>query len=137
MKLGKNQGFSLIELLIALAIVGIVASFAMYSYTSYVMRGRRLDGINALLSLSMAQEKYRNTNPSYGTLTQVWNNGTLSPAGNYTLSMTNITASGYTATATAVGSQANDAQSGVSCANLSLTASNASITKQPSACWPN
>lgn len=133
----KRHGFTLIELLIALAIISILITAAIIGYGPYVRKSRRMDGINALLAISLAEERYRSANPSYGTLAQAYNGTATSPDGFYNLAVTNVTTSSYTATATATGDQANDASGGTSCATLTLAFSNGSVTQTPAACWPN
>lgn len=130
------KGFTLIETMIAIAILAVVILIAIPSYTSYIRKGRRIDAINSLLSISLAQERYRSINTTYGTLAQVWGGVTTSSEGYYTLSISNNTASAYTISATAVGDQANDAVNGVSCTPLQITASSGTITKSPASCWP-
>jgi len=130
------KGFSLIELLVTIAILGILATIAIGNYSSYIRNSRRTDGINTLLSISFAEERYRSSHAQYGTLAQVWGGVTTSSEGHYNLAISNVSATGYTATATAQGSQANDSSNGTSCTTLSLAVSNGTITKTPTACWP-
>ena len=66
------RGFSLIELMIAIAIVGILASVAYPAYQDSVRKGRRADGEGMLVQLAALQERY------------FYNNGT------YTADMTNL-----------------------------------------------
>lgn len=132
----KIIGFTLIELVIAIALVSILTLIATEAYTGYVQRARRMDGINSLLSISLAEERYRGNNTSYGTLAQVWGGVTASTEGYYTLSITNVSATSYTITATATGSQTGDTQNGTACSSLSIAVSNGTVTKSPSACWP-
>lgn len=61
----NQQGFSLIELLIAVAIIGILAAIAVPNYQDYVERTRRTDAQSALMSFSNAMERYYAQNGSY------------------------------------------------------------------------
>lgn len=132
----KQYGFSLIELVVVLAIVSILSVIAIKLYSRQVRQGRRTDGINTLLSISLAQERYRASNTTYGTLAQVWGGVSTSSEGYYTIAISNNTATAYTITATAIGDQANDSSGATSCASLVFTLSNGAISKTPAACWP-
>lgn len=132
----KLLGFTLIEIVVSLLIVAILAAVAINSYRQQTMKGRRSDGINTVFSISLAEERYRSNNTTYGTLAQVWGGVTASPQGYYVMSITNTSATAYTISAQAQGVQANDTENGTSCATLQLTASSGTITKTPTACWP-
>ncbi|MGJ8686338.1 MAG: type IV pilin protein [Spongiibacteraceae bacterium] len=60
-------GFSLIELLIAVAIVSILAAVAYPSYQNQVAKARRNEATNALLTGAQALERYYSTNGRYTT----------------------------------------------------------------------
>ena len=126
-----------IVLMIVIGIVGVLAAVAVSSYSRYITKGRRSDAINTLAAISMAQERYRSNNSTYGTLAQVWNSVSTSNQGFYTLSITNITATSYTITATGTGSQANDTEGSTACNSMVLAFSNGSVTNTPAACWPS
>lgn len=131
----QKLGFTLIELLIVVAIIAIIAAIAIPSYTDYVRKGRRTEGMRVVQEIRMAEERWRADNPTYGTLADVGNPG----AGNtyYTFAIDNITATTFTVTATAQGAQTDDNQGGVSCASLTV---NQAGTKGPAgkeACWRN
>ncbi len=61
----KNKGFTLVELMIVIAIIGIIASVAYPAMTSYVKAGERADGIASMLKLSQLMEKYYLVNSTY------------------------------------------------------------------------
>ena len=133
----KSIGLTFIELIVVIAIISITAVIAINLFSTYTRKGRRIDGINTLLAISLAEERYRSNNTQYGTLAQVWGGVTTSPQGYYSLTISSVSATGYTITATGIGNQAKDAVNTTSCASLTLTVNNGVITKSPSVCWPS
>ena len=76
-----NSGFSLIELMIAVAIVGILAAIAYPSYLNFIVDARRTDGQEALLGFANAMERFKTANMTYvGAGTAGGGNATGSPA---------------------------------------------------------
>ncbi|WP_139557734.1 type IV pilin protein [Methylotetracoccus oryzae] len=61
----KSEGYTLIELMIAVAVVGILAGIALPSYQSAVMKTRRSDGQAALMKALAQQEQYFLDNKTY------------------------------------------------------------------------
>ena len=123
----KNSGFTLIELMIAVAIVGILVKIALPSYSSYVQYSRRVEAINGLLDAASREARFYTTQNIYTIdITQLGFVGY--PSGSttqfavpsstnalYTVSIartagTTTTPESFTATATVVAgsSQAND-----------------------------
>lgn len=60
-----NKGFSLIELMIVVAIVGILAAIAYPSYNEAVNRSKRAEATAALLEAAQALERYYSVNNTY------------------------------------------------------------------------
>lgn len=54
----KQNGFSLIEILIVLMIIGIVSSLSIAHYSTYFAKEKRLEAISLLQQLSLAMENY-------------------------------------------------------------------------------
>lgn len=131
-----KKGFSILEVMVVLVILSALSILAITLFTGNVRQGRRADGVNTLLAMSLAEERYRTINTTYGTLAQVWNGVTTSTQGYYTLGISSTSATGYSLTATAIGDQANDQSGSTSCGTLTLTASSGTVTEAPAACWP-
>ena len=102
----KNKaGFTLVELMIVIAIVGILAGVGYPAYTSAVNKANRADAIDSLLSLSGRMEEYYMNNDSYvGATINTAGTGTVGSNQTsddlYTLSITAATAFAYSLTAT-------------------------------------
>jgi type IV pilus assembly protein PilE len=66
--LGKrNGGFTLIELMVVVAIVAILASIAVPLYTDYIRRGQLTEAFNNLNDYQVKMEQYYQDNRGYGT----------------------------------------------------------------------
>ena len=65
MSLWKNNGFSLIEVMIAIAIVAILASIAYPSYISYLTSSRRTEAMGALQRFANVQEQFYSDHQRY------------------------------------------------------------------------
>jgi len=105
-------GFTLIELMIAVVIIGILASVAYPSYQDSVRQSRRADAKSALIGLQLNIEKSRANQTSYANALPFALGGTInSPDGNYTITIDAASANAFQVTAApVVGSdQANDA----------------------------
>jgi type IV pilus assembly protein PilE len=87
------HGFTLIELMIAVAIVGILAAFAIPQYRDYVTRSRLADASSGLTTMRAQMERYYQDNRTYndtGTFVSPCNNATTSARtfGNFLVSCT-------------------------------------------------
>ncbi|RYG38701.1 MAG: prepilin-type N-terminal cleavage/methylation domain-containing protein [Burkholderiales bacterium] len=63
----RSEGFTLIELMVAVVIVGILAAVAYPAFTSFLQRGRRADAAAALSAVVQAQERYRSNRGQYAS----------------------------------------------------------------------
>ncbi|MEJ1162951.1 type IV pilin protein [Variovorax sp. CCNWLW186] len=100
-----SSGFTLIEVMITVAIIGILAAIAIPSYRDYVLRGQLVEAHNALSALRANMERHFQDNRTYQTV-----NGFTSPctapaaAGSFTISCPTLTATTFTAQAAGTGS---------------------------------
>lgn len=115
----SGRGFTLLELMITVVIVGILAGLAFPSFMGAIRKGRRSDAFAALSAVQQAQERWRANNSSYASdLTSAAPTGlgmsSTSSGGHYTLSLANTGATTYEATATAAsgGTQVTDGNCG-------------------------
>ncbi len=148
-RIAGANGFTLIELMVAVTIVGVLVAVALPSYQNSVRKGRRSEAFNAIAAVQQAQERSRGNWPGYcGDLTSA---PTLAacglglPAstarGHYTLALSNVTATGYTVTATAAGGQAADTNCALLAARLaggtlSYGSGSAAVDwADPNRCW--
>ncbi|MDP2034218.1 MAG: type IV pilin protein [Polaromonas sp.] len=118
----RSSGFTLIEVMIVVAIIGVLSAIGFPAYTDYIMRGNRSEATAALLEARQFMERYYGANNRYSTAAD--GNPALPtrlqtiPAGGptrYTLSVA-ATVNSYTLTATPSGSMATD-----KCGSLTLT----------------
>lgn len=147
--MARARGFTLIELMIVIAVIAIILAIALPSYREQMKKSRRSDAKQVLMDYALREEKWRATNATYGSVTNIGGSSTM-PSGNYTIgAITFAPAAGncpgtataissnnsFVITATKAGSQASDNK----CATLvfSNTCGTISKTSTPAgnSCW--
>ncbi len=126
-----ESGFSLIEVMIVVAIIAIIAAIALPSYNGHIQKTRRAAGGACVTAMAQQMERWYTTNLTYvggddALDTTVCRDSALDF---YTIGSADVAARTYTITATPTGAQSGDA-----CGILSVTQSGA---KSPgtAGCW--
>jgi type IV pilus assembly protein PilE len=133
----SQRGFSLIELMIVVAIIAIIATFAFPSYRQHVIRSHRTDATSALLRVAADQEKFYIQNNRYASYDELGSPTTEN--GWYTLAVAEADAATFTATATVTsgGGQEDDPH----CKEFSINAEGQKLATDPAdgdstdQCW--
>jgi len=138
----RATGFTLTELMIGLAVAGVLSALAYPAYTGHIGRARRDDGRQALLGLTQRMEQYRERAGTY-VGARVGPGGlmpAMSPGGHYLLAVQDASADGYRLTALPQGQQAADACATLTLDHLGTTGSTGTTGRSAGArsarCWP-
>lgn len=128
-----SRGFTLIEILVALAILAILASVAIPSYQVYILKGHRSTAKAVLMETAQFMERYYTANNSYvgaSVLTTVVPKQASASAVRYDVSfLADPIANAFTVRAVPTGAQSDDA-----CGTLSISHTGAQAPKT-AGCW--
>ena len=142
----RMRGFTMVELLITMAVIAILGALAVNSYRKSVIEAHRSDAWAALVQIQAAEERWFLQNGTYttdvadapptglgiGSTTQSGGYYTLSVAADTTTLATNTIANSYIATATATGSQANDLST---CLTYTVNTLGSRTPADSTGCW--
>jgi type IV pilus assembly protein PilE len=145
----RAAGFTLIELMITVAIVGILAAVALPSYKNYVRRGQQPEAFNALSDYRTKMEQYYQDNRNYGSTicannstANTWNTFAPSGAKYFSYACVPVTAAGdttpqsYTITATGIaGGVSGDKYTIDQNGNRTTTVFKGATLSPAAACW--
>ena len=111
--LHKRNGFTLIELMITVAIVAILASIAYPSYTRYIIRAKRSAAQSQMMEIANREQQFLIANRNYADKTALTASGYTLPADvsanyDYTITIPNTTVPSFVITFTPSGGQVSD-----------------------------
>lgn len=127
--MSRRYGFTLIELIAALAIAATLAAIAIPLYSQQVRKGHRTNIQTAMMDLSVRQTSWRSNHTSYGSMSDVTglSPSIADPSNTYYSVTVTATTTTFSVTAAPQGSQASD-----SCGTMTL---NQSLAGTPANCW--
>jgi type IV pilus assembly protein PilE len=132
------KGFTLIEMMVTLAIIAIVSSIAYPNFMASIRKGRRADAGDAAANVMQAQERWRANNATYTTtLGNLGISSSTTGNGYYTMALSigagQTASTGYTITFTPVASKGQNNDTGCTAMSVTVTATNPVYA--PATCW--
>ncbi|MUI53915.1 type IV pilin protein [Aliivibrio fischeri] len=134
-KYNHTRGMTLIELMIAIAVIGLLSAIAYPAYTNHILKANRIAVLTDIAKIQLEiEERYINSYSSIAS--SIISGGTCSfcdtQLDKYTLSFEDLTATTYTIKAVPKNEQQNDTCAGNSYNEITLNQFNVA---NPSECW--
>ena len=140
-RLAHGSGFTLLELMVVLAMTGLLAAIALPVYQSHIRKARRTDAHASLQRLLLEQTRWRSQHEAYTrSLSDLGWGSDVSAQAYYQLRLTQASSDGFVAEAIARGDQAQDSECALmqlrldASANLSLS-SGIGAQNDAAQCW--
>ncbi len=125
-----EQGFTMVELMITIAVIGILVAVGLPSYSNAIRKSNRSEAQSALMNIATRQQQMLvDTRKYVATVEELKVTVPAKASSNYSVAITlgTGTAPSFVVTATPLGAQTKD-----SCGTISIDQNN---TKLPANCW--
>lgn len=125
------RGFTLIELMIVVVVIGIIAMFAYPAYLDYVRKGRRAEAQKVLMAGQISEERYRSYLNNYGDKASLAaENLALGTTDHYDFTIPTVSSVAYQIVATAKSGSPQEDDTG--CVSMAVNSTN---ILSPASCW--